>query len=405
MGAHETGFPARACNVTSADYPQPLAGIRVIEFCQVAAGPFCGMLLADMGADVIKVEPPQGDSLRAWPPLSKGFSEGFASLNRNKRSIAINLKEADDLAIARRLILSADIVVENNRPGVMKRLGLGYESFTAEHPQLLYCSVSAFGQTGPRAQDGGFDVSVQAAAGVMSVTGERDGPPLKAGVPIADFASGLYAAFSICALLRQVAARGCGEHVDIPMLGASLGVGAFQTSEYFGYGRDPERLGSAHPRNAPYQGFRASDEHFVLAAGNNKLWASVCRIIQREDLIDAPQFANTSDRAANQSELAEILGAAFATQPAAHWIAAFRAAGVPCELIQSYSQALSQPQVEHMGWVQPLDLPSGVKTRTFGSPIMLSGLAAAVRRSPPALDGDRAEILAELDEMAARQRP
>lgn len=380
-------------------YPQPLSGIRVIEFCQVAAGPFCGMLLADMGADVIKVEPPGGDSLRAWPPLSEGFSEGFASLNRNKRSIALNLKQPQDNLIARRLILSADAVIENNRPGVMDRLGLGYDSFKAEHPKLVYCSVSAFGQTGPRSQDGGFDVSVQAAAGIMSVTGEPDGPPTKAGVPVADFASGLYAAFSICALLRRAATQGRGEHVDVPMLGASLGVGAFQTSEFFGYGRDPERLGSAHPRNAPYQGFRASDEHFVLAAGNNKLWASVCQIIGRADLIHEPRFANTSDRAANQAELAGILGDIFATRPAAHWVGEFRAAGVPCELIQSYSAALSQPQVEHMGWVQPLTLPSGVATRTFGSPIMMSGQGAPVKSPPPALDGDRAAILAELDEV------
>jgi crotonobetainyl-CoA:carnitine CoA-transferase CaiB-like acyl-CoA transferase len=379
-----------------------LAGIRVIEFCQVAAGPFCGMLLADMGADVIKVEPPQGDSLRAWPPLSKGFSEGFASLNRNKRSIALDLKEAGDAAIARRLILSADVVVENNRPGVMERLGLGYERFAAEHLRLVYCSVSAFGQTGPRAQDGGFDTSVQAAAGIMSVTGERDGPPVKAGVPIADFASGLYAAFSICACLRRVALAGHGEHVDIPMLGASLGVGAFQTSEYFGYGRDPERVGSAHPRNAPYQAFRASDEYFVLAAGNHTLWASVCRIIEREELIHDPRFVTTTDRAANQRELAEILGAVFAERPADHWITALRTAGVPCELIQSYSQALSQPQVACTGWVQPLQLPSGVMTKTFGSPVVMAGRPAPIRRPPPALDGDRAEILAELDQVGAR---
>ena len=389
--------PIEISPMSTTRYPQPLSGIRVIEFCQVAAGPFCAMLLADMGADVIKVEPPEGDSLRAWPPLSSGFSEGFASLNRNKRSIALNLKDPADRAIARRLIMSADAVIENNRPGVMARLGLGYESFQADHPRLVYCSVSAFGQTGPRAGDGGFDVSMQAASGIMSVTGDRDGPPMKAGVPVSDFASGLYAAFSICALLRRAASEGRGEHVDISMLGASLGVSAFQTSEYFGYGRDPERLGSAHPRNAPYQGFSGSDEHFVLAAGNNKLWASVCRIVGREDLIADPRFLNTSDRAANQIELAELLSRIFVTRRAADWVTEFRAQGVPCELIQSYSAALSQPQVEHMGWVQSLDLPSGVTTRTFASPIRLSGETAVVGRPPPALDGDRDAILAELE--------
>ena len=398
MGTHDgPAFYHDSRPMTAGPYPQPLLGVRVIEFGQVAAGPFCGMLLADMGADVIKVEPPQGDSLRTWPPLSAGFSEGFTSLNRNKRSIALDLKASDDLAIARRLILSADAVIENNRPGVMDRLGLGYSGLKSAHPKLVYCSVSAFGQTGPRAQDGGFDVSMQAASGIMSVTGERDGAPMKAGVPVSDFASGFYAAFSICALLRRAESDGQGDYIDVSMLGASLGVAAFQTSEYFGTGRDPERLGSAHPRNAPYQGFRASDDHFVLAAGNNKLWASVCEIVERQDLIEDPRFVNTSDRAANQADMAQILGEAFAHHPVAHWIELFREAGVPCEAINPYSAALSDPQVAHMGWVQALELPSGVATQTFGSPVMVSEQLAPIRRSPPALDADRDEILAELD--------
>jgi len=183
----------------------PLAGIRVIEFCSTAAGPFCAMLLADMGAEVIKVEPPEGDGLRQWPPLSHGYSENFASLNRNKQSLVLNLKDPADQALAQRLVMDADVVVENNRPGVMDRLGLGYAAFCEAKPQLLYCSISAYGQTGPRAHEGGFDLTIQAASGVMSVTGEPDSAPVKCGVPISDFASGLYAAFAIAAKLAEVA--------------------------------------------------------------------------------------------------------------------------------------------------------------------------------------------------------
>ena len=375
----------------------PLSGVRVIEFCQVAAGPYTGMLLADLGADVIKVEPPQGDSMRAWPPLSGGYSENFASLNRNKRSIALNLKDAQEQLIARRLIETADVVIENNRPGVMDRLGLGYDSFKEALPRLVFCAISAFGQTGPRSQDGGFDVTVQAASGIMSVTGEPDGAPVKAGVPMSDFASGLYAAYSITALLRRVSEGGVGGYIDVPMLGASLGVAALQTSEFFGSGKDPKKLGSAHPRNAPYQGFKAKDDHFVLAAGNNKLWSSVCAVIERPDLVDDPRFLETSDRATNQLELKELLEQIFAARSAVAWIAAFREAGVPCEAINTYSNALDEPQVQHAGWVQDLTLPSGVDTKTFGNPVAISDCPTPIRRSPPALNGDRSDILKELD--------
>ena len=257
----------------------PLTGIRAIEFCNVAAGPFCAMLLADMGADVVKVENPQGgDSMRQWPPLTAGYSENFASLNRNKRSVTLDLKNPADRERARNLILGADVVLENNRPGVMDRLGLGYRSFAAEKPSLVYCSISAFGQEGPRAGEGGFDLTMQAMAGVMSVTGEPDGAPVKCGVPLSDFCAGLYGAYAIAAVLRRVQQGGAGEHIDVSMLGTSLAVAALQTSEYFGSGRDPAKLGSAHPRNAPYQAFKAKDGYFAMAAGNDSLWKAACDV-------------------------------------------------------------------------------------------------------------------------------
>lgn len=382
--------------------PLPLAGVRVIEICHVAAGPFCGVVLADMGADVIKIEPPEGDSLRAWPPISEGFSENFASINRNKRSIALNLKSDEDLAIARRLILSADAVVENNRPGVMARLGLGYDSFKAEKPSLVYASISAFGQTGPRSQDGGFDVTVQAASGVMSVTGDPEGIPVKAGVPVSDFGAGLYAAFAIVSLLRRVEAGGPGGHIDMSMYGTNLAFSALQTSEYFGTGNDPVRMGSSHPRNSPYQAYPAKDGHFVLAAGNNKLFASVCQAIGQPDLKDDARFLNTMDRATNQIALTGILEPIFITQTVDHWIATFRPLGIPCEPINTYSAALKDPLVNHFGWVQPLTLPNGVETTTFASPIEVEGEEFPIRKGPPALDGDHEGVLAELAQLESK---
>lgn len=373
----------------------PLAGVRVVEFCSTAAGPFSAMLLSDMGAEVVKVEPPAGDGLRQWPPLNAGFSENFASLNRNKRSVVLDLKQDADRALARRLILQADVVVENNRPGVMDRLGLGHASFAEEKPQLVYCSISAFGQSGPRAGEGGFDLTVQAASGVMSVTGEPGGAPVKCGVPLSDFASGLYAAFSIASMLAHVRAGGQGGHLDIPMFGCTLGIAALQTSEYFGNGRSPVKLGSAHPRNAPYQAFQAADGYFAIAAGNHKLWLDVLRVVGRPELAEDARFVSTTDRAANQAALKEILEAVFTRQPVDHWIAAFNEAGVPHARINDYASALADPQTQHMQWVQPLELPNGQRTRTFVSPVRLNGQGFPVRGMPPGLGQHTEEIRAQ----------
>ncbi|HYC36103.1 MAG TPA: CoA transferase [Usitatibacter sp.] len=371
----------------------PLKGVRVVEFCNVAAGPFCGMLLADMGADVVKVENPQGgDTMRQWPPITGGYSENFASLNRNKRSVTLDLKKPQDKARARQLALGADVVIENNRPGVMDRLGLGYASFKAEKPSLVYCSISAFGQEGPRSEEGGFDLTMQAMSGIMSVTGEAGGAPVKCGVPLSDFCSGLYAAFAIASVLRRVQQGGAGEHIDVSMLGASLAVAALQTSEFFGTGRDPAKLGSAHPRNAPYQAFRASDDYFAMAAGNDALWKSACEAIGMPQLVADARFTSTTLRAKHQRELKEILEAEFAKHTAADLLARFRDAGVPCAPINTYSGALEDEQVRHMEWVREITLPGGARTRTFASPLRFSGRGFDIYRDPPALGQHNGEI-------------
>jgi crotonobetainyl-CoA:carnitine CoA-transferase CaiB-like acyl-CoA transferase len=382
----------------------PLEGVKVVEFCQVLAGPYCGMLLADMGADVVKIEPPDGDMMRQWPPISDGYSENFASINRNKRSVVLDLKNPEHKAVARRLVLESDVVLENNRPGAMERLGLGYESLATDNPGLVYCSISAFGQRGPRSREGAFDVTMQAISGIMSVTGEPGGEPVKCGVPVSDFATGLYGAFNIVSALLRRGASGRGTHIDAPMLGASLGIAALQTSEFFGTGRNPRKLGSRHPRNAPYQAFRARDDFFVIAAGNDRLWRTVCDVAGTPALVEDPPFRTTAERAANQDELEPLLESMFTAADTETWLARFREAGVPSAPLNRYEEVLADPQVTAYGWVQEMQLGNGAEIRTFGVPVAMSGLDFSLRRPAPELDADRAEIVEWL-EAGHRIRP
>lgn len=375
----------------------PLEGVRVIELCNVAAGPFCAMLLADMGADLIKVENPKGgDTLRSWPPISDGYSENFASLNRNKRSVTLDLKSPEDLEGFKRLIKTADVLIENNRPGVMDRLGIGFDVLKALQPKLVMASISAYGQTGPRAAEGGFDLTVQAMSGLMSVTGEPGGVPVKCGVPVADFSAGLYAAYAVVCALRNAEASGQGTHIDVPMLGATLGIAALQTSEYFGSGKDPVKLGSAHPRNAPYQAFKCRDGYFGMAAGNNALWQAVCDVVDQRQWRDDERFQTPTLRAQHQTELREMLEAIFMQDDASVWLERFRAAGVPCAPINTYAEVLADEQVAHMQWVKSLTLPNGVQTKTFGSPVQFDGQSTPIRRAPPALGEHNDDVFGEL---------
>lgn len=374
----------------------PLAGVKVIEFCQVLAGPFCGCLLADMGAEVIKVESPEGDLMRAWPPIVDGYSQYFASVNRNKRSVVLDLKNAAGLAAARSLALSADVVIENFRPGVMAKFGLDQATLARDKPALVYCSVSAFGQTGPRAKEGGFDMTLQAMSGVMSVTGEPDGRPVKCGIPIADFTAGLYAAFSVVSALLKSRRDGTGGHLDVSMLGAMLGIANLQTSEYFGTGRDPVRLGSAHPMNAPYAAFRCRDGYFALAAGTDKLWLAACAGIDRMDLARDERFASPSARARNQNALRELLEQTFMNYDVSQLLAIFNERGVPCAPINRYSQVLADPQVQHMQWIEDIQLPGGALSKTMISPQRVSGERLGVYRAPPALGQHTVEVLSEI---------
>jgi len=376
----------------SVDSSRPLAGLKVLEFGQIVTVPFCGMLLADLGADVVKVENADGgDGMRQWPPLmraapdAEAYSGNFASLNRNKRSVAANLKDPADVDRVLALCTVADIVIENFRPGVMQRLGLGYESLRERRPQLVYCSVTGYGQAGPYAKKGAFDVTVQAISGLMSVTGEADGVPVKCGVPVADFTAGLYAAYAILAAVMEVRRTGVGARIDCSMLGCMLGISALQVSQYYGTGHAPQRLGSAHPRNAPYQAFQASDKPFVIAAGNDKLWGEVCDAVGLPALQDDARFATQGRRAANQRELAALLQPRFAGRSAAQWLAEFDRRGVPCAPINDFADILADPHVKERGWISELTLPNGMTTPTIGFPVQISGYEFAIDAPPPRL--------------------
>lgn len=378
----------------------PLHGIRVIELAHVAAGPFTGSVLADLGADVVKIEPPAGDAMRGWPPLIEGaggerFSGNFASLNRNKRSVVIDLKQPAQLADARRLCDQADVLIENYRPGALSVLGLGYEELRSSNPGLVYCSISGYGQSGTHARQAAYDVTVQAVAGLMSVTGEEGRDAAKCGVPVADFVTGLYAAVTILAALRHRDEMGNGSHIDCSMVGSLLGISALQTSELFGTGVAPQRLGTAHPRNAPYQAFKASDRPFIVAAGNDRMWFQLCSALDRGDLAADPRFASQELRAAHHRELAGLLAPDFAKADADHWCRELAALGIATAPINDFREALEDPRVAHLGLTAEVVLPNGAVQQTLLFPVASSTFNPTIYRQPPALGHDRDSVMGD----------
>ena len=385
------------------DNGKPLSGIRVIELGQIAAGPFASSLLADLGADVIKIENPKGgDGMRQWPPLNisqqknnEAYSENFASVNRNKRSVALNIKDPSDVSLLKRLISKATILIENYRPGVLKKLGLGYDDLKKINKKLIYCSISGYGQTGPYSDKGAFDVTVQAISGIMSVTGEKDTSPVKCGVPIGDFCTGLYASYTIMAMLRRVEQSGEGTHIDCSMIGSLLGISALQTSEYFGNNKAPEKLGSAHSRNAPYQAFKASDAFFVIAAGNDKLWFEVCEAVEMEHLKNDTRFKTQSDRAKNQNELSKILTKMFIKHNVKHWLKEMDKRKVPCAPINNFETILKDKHIKHMEIVKPITLPNGSQTYSVAFPISIEGVETKDLKMPPELGEHNEEVICE----------
>ncbi|GHA13813.1 CoA transferase [Devosia pacifica] len=377
----------------------PLAGLRVLDLSQVMAGPFCCMLLGDMGADVIKVEPPGvGDQTRK----SMGFrmkgedSPGFLALNRNKRSITLDLKSEEGQRVLHRLVETADILVENSRPGVTKKLGADYETLSKINPKLIYASISGFGQTGPWSQRPGFDLIAQAMGGIISGTGIPGAEPVKSGIPVGDLGAGMFACYGILSAVIGRQSSGLGQYVDTSLLDAALALSVWESTEYWATGKSPAPLGTANRMSAPYQAFAGSDGHFVVGAANQKLWLIFCDVVGRPELRDDPRFKDNIDRVQRRDELAEVLRPTFLGRPANEWVELFLAAGVPAGPINDYSVALDNEHVHHRKAVMEIEHPVEGKFKALGFPAKLSRTPASVQRPPPLLGEHNDEILAEL---------
>lgn len=381
------------------DRKQPLAGVRVLDLTQVMAGPYCTMLLADMGADVIKVEPPKtGDQTRgAMGFKMKGDdSLGFMNLNRNKRSITLNLKSDAGREVLLRLVKQADILVENYRPGVMKRLGLDYDTLHAINPGLVYASISGFGQTGPWSQRPGYDLMAQAMSGVMSVTGHEGGPPVKAGVPVADIGCALFATYAVLSAYIGKTRGGEGQFIDASLFDSAMAFSVWDISEYWGTGKVPTPLGTANRMSAPYQAVEASDGYFVMGATNNKLWNLLCETMGRTELLADERFKDISSRLANREVLIEELEKTFRTQTREYWTDTLLAAGIPAGPMHTYPEAFESEHGEYRRMRMDIDHPVEGSIPNIGFAVKLSGTPQQVRMHPPLLGEHTQQILAEL---------
>jgi CoA:oxalate CoA-transferase len=372
----------------------PFADVTVIDLTRVLAGPFCTMVLADLGARVIKVERPgKGDDARGFGPFADGRSAYFASLNRGKESIALDLKAEADRAVFEALLERADVLVENFRPGTLERLGYGWEALHARYPRLVYAAVSGFGHTGPYAQRPAYDVIAQAMGGIMSLTGWPGGPPTRVGTSIGDIAAGLFTAVGIGAALHQRAASGAGTMLDVAMLDAQVAILENAIARHQATGEVPGRLGSRHPSIAPFAAFAAADGSLVIAAGSDALFARLCRALERPALAADPRFATNDARVRHVDALHAELESALAARPVADWLARLEAAEIPCGPIQDVAQVLADPQVAARNML----IRAGALTMA-GNPIKLSSSPDPRERPPaPTLDQHRAPILGALE--------
>ena len=382
----------------SREAPGALDGVTVLDLTRVLSGPYCTMMLADMGARVVKVEQPgKGDDTRAWgPPFQAGESAYFLSVNRNKESLTLNLKHPDGRRVLDALLERADVLVENFRPGTLERMGLGYADVSRRRPGLVYCSISGFGQTGPRRREPGYDAVLQGEGGLMSITGEQDGPAYRLGVAIADIVSGMFSAYGVAAALLARHRTGRGQLVDVGMLDAVAAVLTYQAGIYFATGAAPGRLGNRHPTITPYESLEAADGELVVAVGNDQLWRTFCGVLGADDLADDPRFRTNKDRVAARETLRPMLVEQLRARPAAEWLADLKAAGVPCGGVRDLEQVFTDPQVLERAMVVALDHPIAGAIRQLGVPIKLDGTPGAVRTPPPTLGQHTAAILGEL---------
>jgi crotonobetainyl-CoA:carnitine CoA-transferase CaiB-like acyl-CoA transferase len=372
---------------------RPLGNVRVLDLTRVLAGPFCSMILGDMGAEVIKIEEPgKGDDTRRWPPFVGGEATYFMSVNRNKLSVTVNLKSPEGLDLLKRLATKSDVLLENFRTGTMERLGLGYRALSRLNPKLVYCSISGFGESGPEAHRAGYDLIVQGESGIMDLTGFADGPPVKVGNSIADLVAGLSAAHGVTlALLARTRTRR-GQKVEIAMLDVMASLLTYQAGIYFGTGQRPTRKGNQHPSIVPYEVFRASDAYVTLGVANNSLWQQCCRALERPELATDRRFDTEAKRVENRAELVPLINEILAARSADEWLKRLEAAGVPAGRIRSVAEVCESEHLKARGMIAHLSHPSAGDVTVMGVPVRLGATAGAVRRPPPLL-GQHTEVV------------
>jgi len=376
----------------------PLEGVRVLDLTSVMAGPYCSMLLGDMGADVIKIESfPDGDTSRAFVPQIRGESYCFTVLNRNKRSLAIDMKSAKGRNIVQQLAKRADIITENFRPGVVKKLGLDYESLRSANPGLVYASMSGFGQTGPYAGRGGYDIIAQGMSGIMMMTGEPGGRPAKVGIAMNDIASGVTALYAILGAYISRLRSGQGQYVETSLLEAGLAWSQWEFGAFFGAGELPAAMGTRHRRAAPYQAYRTSDGYVTVGANNEKLWRAFCeQVCASPHWLSDPRYASNALRVQHADALQADIEAVFTSHPTAHWVEALDAAAVPGGPVYSYQQVFDDPHVKARAMVVEMEHPIMGTIKTFGSPVKSSGELVSIRRAAPWLGQHSEEIVRSL---------
>ncbi len=371
----------------------PLEGVRVLDLSRVLAGPYATMVLGDLGADVIKVERPEtGDDTRHWgPPFAGDESAYFLSINRNKRSVAADLKDDEDLEKIKRLAGGADVLIENMKPGTLEKLGLGYETLRENNPGLVYCKITGFGP-GPDESRPGYDFLVQARSGVMGITGQPGGEPTKVGVAIADIVCGLYASNAILAALHQRSATGEGANIEVPLFESTLSWLANRAQEYLVSEEDKGRMGNAHPTIVPYQTFHTSDKSIAVAVGNDTQFGRLCEAIGREDLAKDARYATNPGRVGYREELVETLQEEFAKRPSGDWISTIREAGVPCGPVNSLANVFSDEHVLGSGMLQTVEHPTAGELEFLASPVLVDGERPPIRRPPPTLGQHTDEV-------------
>ena len=385
--------------------PHALTGVRVLDLTQVMAGPFCAMQLCDMGADVIKVEPPGGDPTRTWGERGQLDTPAFNAVNRGKRSIVVDLKQSDGQALVRRLASGADVLIENYRPGVMAAFGLDYQALHVQHPGLIYTSISGYGQTGPSGHKGGFDLVAQGVSGIMSVTGEPGGAPAKAGIPLTDLGAGLFALSGILAALYRRTQTGEGQLIDTSLVEAGVALSVWEAAEFFATGVPPRPFGSAHRTSAPYQAIRCSDGYITIGAANDRLFERVCTLLDRPEWASEPKFATNATRVQHHEELADRIEAITSQQSRADWLRRLEDEGIPCGPINTYAEVFADEQMIAREMVVETDHPALGRIRTLGTPLKLSDTPLEPGRPAPTLGQHTDEVLADAglppDEIAA----